>query len=115
MAVQGIEVILVLDHYEVAVKVGKRHVDRLLIRAGKDHCSITGCIYRRAKFINEFNPGMRIPSSVLGGTISIGGIHEGIIGKMDGALEEDMAIGNTKVSGARVTGDRGGCKCRGWR
>ncbi len=114
MAVQGIEVILVLDHHKVAVEVGKRHIDRLLIRAGKDHRSITGCIHRRAKFIYEFDPGMRIPSSMLGGTISIGGIHEGVVGKMDGALEEEVAVGDAVVGGRWVA--RSGCLGgkRGW-
>ena len=105
MTVQGIKVILMLNHNKITVKVGERHIHRLVIRPGKDHGSISGCVHSSAIFVDKFDTGMRIPFSILRGSIAIGGIDKGIIRRMDRALEEEVPVGNAEVSGRWVAGD----------
>lgn len=105
MPIQGIELIRMFDDYKIAVIVGPRGIEWLLIRASEDDSPLPGCIHRRAKFVNEFDAGMRVTLPIGSRGVAIGSIHKSVVRGMNGPLEEKMPVGDAIVCYRRFTGD----------
>jgi hypothetical protein len=88
-----------LDHDKISIIVGPGHVDRFLIRTGKDHSSVPGCIGRCSELVYKFDACMRVTLPIRRGGIAIGWIYKGVTGEMDGALKEEVAVEDAVVGG----------------
>ena len=93
------------DHNQIAVVVIPGHINRLLVRTGKDHSAFTRGINGCAELVHEFHAGMRVALAVGSGAVSIGDIDKRVVRQVDGPCEEKVTVGDAIVGCGGVTGD----------
>ena len=97
---------------EIAIVIRPGHVYRLFIRTSENHSSLPRGIDGRAKFVHEFDAGVRVTLPIGCGAVAIGDINKSITRQVNRSSEKEMTVSNAIVYGRGVT--RNGCRSRGW-
>ena len=113
MSIKGMETIRMFDHNQISVVVIPGHINRLLIRTGKDYSPLPCCINGCAEFVHEFHAGMRVALAIGGGTIAVSNIDKRVVRQVNGTREEKMTVGDAVVGCGGVTGDLCGSRGKG--
>jgi hypothetical protein len=97
VGIQRKQIAIMFYDHKVAIEVSPGGIYWRLIGAGENDRPICCGMDRCAARVGELDAVMRLARPVGGGTEAIGWIDKVISGRLDGALQQEMPIGDTEI------------------